>query len=239
MHQSNTYRKSTILAASLLASVGIYFFLSANYPVGDLLSTRLEEWYGFIALALLFLAMLAGPLYRVFPGAPLRAAYFGSLGGLGISAFYFALLHSYVAFFSLLDGLQGIAFLDGSDFAAFVAGLVALFVLALLAGTSFTFAMQRMGKWWKFLHRFVYLAAFLVLAHVALIGVAYEDAGSPAYLLTLAGVLVLVVLHGVNWARTLEKRYPQVSPLWWSLGLILLMLLLLYGFTLIPGHHHA
>jgi DMSO/TMAO reductase YedYZ heme-binding membrane subunit len=240
MHESTKYCKPAILTASLLASVLIYIGLHASISSSTLLSIRLEEWYGFVSLGFLFFALLAGPLYRVFPGAPLRGAYYGSLGGLGISAFYFALLHSCIAFFALLDGFAGLPFLEGNDLVAALAGFVALLILAVLAGTSFTFAMRALGRWWKFLHRFVYLAVFLVLIHVVLIGVAYQNPDSLAYLLTLAGVLVLLVLHGVNATRTLTKRYPHVSPLWWSGCLILLMLLLLYGFTLLHlGHHHV
>jgi DMSO/TMAO reductase YedYZ heme-binding membrane subunit len=237
MHESLKHLKTGIVATSLVASIVLYF-LYGN--ASTLANIRLEEWYGFISLALLFFVMLAGPLYRVFPSLPYKSVYYGSLGGFGISAFYFALLHSCIAFFALLDGFQGLAFLDTSDLAATTAGFVALFILALLAGTSFTFAMQRMGSWWKFLHRFVYLAAFLVLVHVALIGVAYTSGDSLAYLLTLVGVLVLLVLHGISWTRTLAKKYPNISPLWSQGALIALMLLLLYGFTLLHvGHHHV
>ena len=49
------------------------------------------------------------------------------------------------------------------------AGLPAFLVLSALAATSFRWAMRRLGKRWKRLHRLVYLGAFLVVLHLALV----------------------------------------------------------------------
>ena len=46
------------------------------------------------------------------------------------------------------------------------AGVLALAILLLLAITSTRKMMKRLGKRWKPLHRFVYLAAVAILAHL-------------------------------------------------------------------------
>jgi methionine sulfoxide reductase heme-binding subunit len=49
------------------------------------------------------------------------------------------------------------------------AGLPAFAILLALAATSFRRAMKRMGKNWKRLHRYIYLAAILVVLHLAFV----------------------------------------------------------------------
>src|SRR3972149_2429890 len=49
------------------------------------------------------------------------------------------------------------------------AGLPAFIILLALAATSFKWAMRRLGKRWKRLHRLIYLAALLVVLHLALV----------------------------------------------------------------------
>jgi sulfoxide reductase heme-binding subunit YedZ len=44
-------------------------------------------------------------------------------------------------------------------------GVIALIVLSLMAATSTRWAMKRMGKWWKRLHRMVYVAGFIAIVH--------------------------------------------------------------------------
>jgi len=49
------------------------------------------------------------------------------------------------------------------------AGLPAFIILLALASTSFKWAMKRLGKRWKKLHRLIYLGALLVVLHLALV----------------------------------------------------------------------
>ncbi len=81
----------------------------------------------------------------------------------GLWAFTFALIHVYVyvsdsypLFVDLLGRLE-IAF-----------GMIGLAILAALALTSTTWAMRRLGKNWKRLHRLVYAAGVLVTLHAIL-----------------------------------------------------------------------
>jgi sulfoxide reductase heme-binding subunit YedZ len=47
--------------------------------------------------------------------------------------------------------------------------LPAFIILLALAATSFKWAMKRLGKRWKKLHRLIYLGALLVVLHLALV----------------------------------------------------------------------
>ncbi len=235
------FNKVTIVITSFVVSLLVYIHILSVLPHGSLRYTQIEEWYGFASIVLLFLVMLAGPLYRVFPNLRFKKTYYGSLGGLGISAFYFALLHAYVSFFYLLYGFHGIPFLQPGDLASVTLGFISLLILAVLAGTSFTYAMKFMGVWWKVVHRFVYIAAFGALAHVALVGDHYENTASGVYLLTLLGVIMLLVLHGIIFQRSLTIRFPHTSSYIWTIVMVIVGLILGYGLELLHrfGHHHA
>jgi DMSO/TMAO reductase YedYZ heme-binding membrane subunit len=47
-------------------------------------------------------------------------------------------------------------------------GVIGLSILALMAATSTRWAQRHMGKWWKRLHRLVYAAGLIVIAHALL-----------------------------------------------------------------------
>jgi sulfoxide reductase heme-binding subunit YedZ len=80
---------------------------------------------------------------------------------LGLFAFGYSVLH-------------GIAYLVDQDYnvAAFtenghiVAGVLAVLIMLPLACTSTPWAMRKMGKNWKRMQRWVYLAAILIAAHI-------------------------------------------------------------------------
>lgn len=84
---------------------------------------------------------------------------------LGLYAFLYAALH-----FLLFVGVDYQFNLDLLSEVIFekpyaIVGLAAFTVLLVLAATSFKFWMKRLGKLWKKLHRFVYLAGILVVVH--------------------------------------------------------------------------
>lgn len=232
--------KSLILAFSFGLSVLIYTTIHQNSS--PLLSTiRLVQDYGFISLLYLFMTMFAGPFYRVFPDAPFKQIYRESLSGLGIGCFYFALLHSYIGFFSLLAGFTGLSFLSTSYLWSVLTGAIALFILALLAGTSFDLIRKKMGPWWKFLHRFVYWAAFLTVIHVLILGSDFIRFTSASTSLSLIGFLILLSLHSITTYKLLASKYPKVNSYYFGSGIFVIVtvfVFLLYKLHLfIAGAH--
>ncbi len=88
---------------------------------------------------------------------------------LGLYAFMYAAVHFFI--FAVVDfGLQ-FNFIIPEFLQKYYlwAGLPAFAVLCALAVTSFRWAMRRMGKNWKRLHRYIYLGAILVALHLALV----------------------------------------------------------------------
>jgi sulfoxide reductase heme-binding subunit YedZ len=88
---------------------------------------------------------------------------------LGLYAFMYATVHVYL-FVGANFGFQ-FNFIAPEFLQKYYlwAGLPAFAILLALAATSFRRAMKRMGKNWKRLHRYIYLAAFLAALHLALV----------------------------------------------------------------------
>ncbi len=234
--------KLFIVGGAFLLSLGVNYYLTANES--SFLSTiRIVQWDGFISVLYLFLSMFAGPFYRVFPNAPAKQIYKESLGGLGISCFYFALLHSVIGFYGLFAGFEGLKFLSASYLLSTVLGALALLILALLAGTSFDFARAKLGQNWKKLHQLVYLAAVLTVVHILILGSDFLRFTSPITTLCLVGFLILVALHSITTHRLLISKYPTVPKIYLSSGLLASIFLFLFSLYklhtyIAQGHLH-
>lgn len=84
---------------------------------------------------------------------------------LGLYAFLYAALHA-LAFAGLDYGFEFELILQAiGEGRREIVGLVALAILAALALTSIPGLMRRVGRYWKPLHRLVYLAGGLVVLH--------------------------------------------------------------------------
>jgi methionine sulfoxide reductase heme-binding subunit len=95
-------------------------------------------------------------------------------------------------------------------------GLPAFIILLALAATSFKWAMRRLGKRWKRLHRLIYLAGLLVVLHLALVikGDAFRLSGD-VWKPLLAGLIIgiLLILRVPRLRRTLlSLRHKPVAP---------------------------
>lgn len=84
---------------------------------------------------------------------------------LGLYAFLYASLHA-LAFLGLDFGFAlGLVATTVLESRREIVGVVALGILSVLALTSVPSLMRRLGRAWKWLHRLVYVAAALVVAH--------------------------------------------------------------------------
>lgn len=196
-----------ILAVAVTLSVNIAGFVQLLIPSGSLQTIRIEQAYGFLALLLLYLAMLASPLTKVFPNLTGRDSYLHARRAIGVSAFYYASLHSYLTFFRQLDGFGGVKYLDRTYSLSLLFGAFALGVLCTMAATSFDWVVDRMGyRHWKLLHRLVYLASVAVLAHVILIGPHYDQGLSFLSLLTYLAASFLIILEVLRIRSGIAQR---------------------------------
>jgi len=196
-----------ILAFSVLFSIAALVAVSNFYPAGELMVIKLERLYAFSALGFLYITLLIGPGIKVFGFIPYKSKLIHARRALGVSAFYFVLLHSNLAFFGLLGGFGGLGYLDGRYLLAVSLSFTAELILALMAATSFDFMVRKLTyRWWKFLHRFVYLAGTLIVIHALLIGSHYQDKFSLVALVSFALLAFLLAVEAIAWVKYLVMR---------------------------------
>ncbi|MBN2257535.1 MAG: sulfoxide reductase heme-binding subunit YedZ [Anaerolineaceae bacterium] len=143
-------------------------WLGAGYFFGRLGAdpiSALEQFSGRIAISLLTATLLVHPLASLLKQPLIMKA----RRPLGLYTFAYVLLH--VLILVGLDYRLDIPLLVTSyvDKPFIWFGAATSLILAALAITSFAWWRQRMGVWWGWLHRLIYLAALLDLAHFFLV----------------------------------------------------------------------
>lgn len=165
-----------ILLSGIALSFFIAGFIQLFVPAGSLQVIRIEQAYGFVSFLLLYLAVLASPFTKTFRFAAFNKAYLHARRAIGVLSFYYAFLHAYMTFFMQLNGFDGLAYLNAQYALSLTGGIIALGILAVMALTSFDWAVKTLRfKNWKLLHRLVYLAGIALLVHVVVIGPHYRE----------------------------------------------------------------
>ena len=205
-----------ILVISLSFSVGAYLWVLQTIPEGTLQIIRITQIYAFTALILLYLALLIGPLCYQFRWIPKRALIVKSRRAIGVSAFYFALLHALCAFFEELGGFSGLFYLPTNYLIAISLSFTALCILTAMAATSFN---RFSGKpWWKPLHRFVYLAGIFVLIHALMLGTHFQDLSTLIPRISFFLLAFLLFLQARRIDAYIQRTFP--SLLEWNFALL-------------------
>jgi sulfoxide reductase heme-binding subunit YedZ len=161
---------------------------------------------GKTALILLVLSLACTPANTLFgfrSALKVRRA-------LGLYAFCYALGHA--AVFIGVDYGFGLTLLQGAilERPYALVGAAAFLILLPLALTSTQGWMKRLGKRWTILHRWVYLAAVLVIVHF--VWLVKLDVREP---LTYGAVVVLLLalrVHGVHELVTRFRSKPSLPP---------------------------
>ena len=127
---------------------------------------------------------------------------------LGLYAFMYAALHFIL--FTIVDfGLQfDLILREFVEKRYLWVGLPAFIILVALAATSFRWAMRRLGKNWKRLHRLIYLGALLVVLHLAFV--------IKGDFFTLSGDVWKPLVAAITIGILLIVRLPQVKRLFLS-----------------------
>jgi sulfoxide reductase heme-binding subunit YedZ len=134
----------------------------ASAANGSALLMDLLHPSGEMAVRLMVLALLPGPLIDAFGPNRFLRTWLSVRRNLGVAAFLYAVLH--LIFYSL-DMASLSAIVDELPLPAIWTGWLSLFALLSPALTSFDRAMRRMGRWWKKVQRLVYAAFLLSLLH--------------------------------------------------------------------------
>jgi sulfoxide reductase heme-binding subunit YedZ len=148
---------------------------------------------GKFALLMLMLSLACTPINTVTGFRPILRM----RKWFGLYAFLYAALHFLV--FSVLDfGLDwGLIQREIVEKRYILAGLAALLILLPLAITSTKGWQRRLGKTWKRLHRFAYLAGVLVILHY--VWLVKADVREP---LLWGGALAVLLILRIPRART-------------------------------------
>lgn len=211
MHLVKTKIRYFVLVSSIILSGLVYVFASLNYS-DNLTTIRLTQIYALLAILYLYLAVIASPLFSVFPNLSFRPTYILARRALGVSAFWFAFLHANIAFFLQLQGFQGLGFLSSKYLIALGLSFFALIVLLAMTLTSFDKIIAKLGnKRWKMIHRTVYLAGIAVLIHALMLGTHYSNLYEFIPQITIALVTILLLLEGYRLDKYLTLKFTNFT----------------------------
>lgn len=198
-----------IIATSLLVSVLTVGLLRVVIPSDQLFVIRLQQVFGLLCLVYWYVALVISPLGYLIGKQRVKKAEF-TRRAIGVSAFYFALLHGGIALWGQLGGLGQLQYLPTLFQWSLAGGAAAVVILGIMAATSFDGVVKFMTyRKWKWLHRLVYVAFILVVLHVWSIGthLAYSN-------VQLAAFVALAVLSGLEFYRTtkvVSDKYLRLS----------------------------
>lgn len=211
----------------ILVTIESWWWARDAFGGTNLYAIRLEEFYAWLALGLLGIAIAIGPTLKLFPRIPGKGLFFDARRMLGIGAAWFASLHAGIAYISSFKAVNPLDL--PSDFQqSFLLGITAIVILLAMAGTSFDRAFKGMGIWWFRLHRLVYVAILVSLLHAFFTGL--HATGWTALVVLSAAAVYVVGIH----IFLAFKRSPRRSL--WQLTTVSAMALLVsgifyYGYT--------
>ena len=203
-------RYDVALLAILVSFLILFFGLHAVWYPQATFETVFIRAFGWLALLLLHVILIVGPLARLNPKF-LIILY--NRRHLGVTMFLMGAIHgvfSIMNFHSLSDThpirsvfLSNLRYDSIGYFPFQVLGFLGLTLLALMAASSHDFWLKNLGvRVWKSLHMMVYVAYALLLMHVLLGGLQNET--SPwIFDPLLVGFILIVGLHLVAGFREL------------------------------------
>lgn len=211
-----------ILLFSTILAVGIFIWVKITSLDLGLQIFRLTQYYALIAVIFLYLALLTTPLVKLFPKLPFNQKYLKARRAIGVSAFFFGLLHANLAFFWQLGGFNGLGYLNAKSLWAIGLSSTSLFILFLMAATSFDFMIAKLTfSRWKILHRLVYLAAIFIIIHALILGTHFTNLSGLIPRTFFVAISLLFILEALRFDRYLKNKFPALP----SAGISVLVVL--------------
>ncbi len=164
---------------------------------GGALAMDLYHPSGEMAVRLMILALLPGPLVDAFGPNRFLRGWIAVRRNLGVAAFLYGLLH---LFFYVLDMQMVSAMIGELAIPGIWTGWAALIAMAAPAALSFDAAMRRLGSRWKRWQRLVYPAFLVALVHWLLL----DWAWLPAFI-HLAPVMLAWALRFTMRRRKIQR----------------------------------
>lgn len=229
--------RPTILVLTGAWALGVFSWTRSTFPSPDLQIIRLVQAYALTAFSLVYLALLISPLTMMWTNMPGRLLVIHARRAIGVSAWAFAVLHASFAFFKLLGGFVGWSFLSQSFQTAVLIGLFNLVVLSVMAATSFDVIMRRLGRRWKMIHRLLYVVGMLIMVHALMLGTHFMDLSTLIPRISILLVSILFFLEAWRLDRWVRKPEQQPAAVGWPM--VVLSLVIGYGFASLLGSHDA
>lgn len=198
-----------VLVSSLLLSLVVFAWLRLQISSDQLFYIRSQQVFGFLCVAYWYFALTISPIGYIIGKERTRHIEFARRA-VGVSAFYFALLHASIALWSQLGGLGQLQYLPSLFKWSLAGGLVGFCILLIMAATSLDKVIEFMTfRRWKWLHRLGYIGGVLVVLHIWTIGthLAYSNTQIVAFcaLVVLGGLETFRVTKLLNKKLNLDK----------------------------------
>lgn len=176
--------RATVYSVNFALALMVYGVFASNIRAET-------EIYGVLAAFCLYLTLLSSPLKAVFPGFKFLIIYHKARKALGISSFFFALMHASLIYFGVIGGISGLLLQSRPVFFGMFFGFMSLSILTALAITSIQYFHKKLGANWKRLHRMVYVAAVFSVLYACL---AYANLFKVQKLSAVIWLFLLLVL---------------------------------------------
>lgn len=185
------------LSAWLILAKLVWDYSNGNLSVNPIQAATQRT--GKTALVFLMLSLACSPISKLFDWKQVLKV----RRTLGLYAFWYALSHLFI--FIVIDfGVDiQLLWIELTQKRYVWVGAGAFSILLILAITSYSFWMRRLGKSWKRLHRLVYLAGILVVVHYA-----WARKGD---IFRLQGDIIQPLIFGLVLLVLLLMRLPQVQ----------------------------
>ncbi len=228
------YIRYIVLIGNFILGFSIFLYVFSTIPEGSLRIIRLVETYALLALTFLYFSLLVSPFYSAFPTLPLRGLMVKARRATGVSAYFYSLTHASFAFFGLLGGFEGLQYLDSKYLLAITLSFTALIILSVMALISFDRMVNKLGRTWKTISRFVYLAALLITIHALMLGSHFQDLNGLIPQIFLVLGLILLVLEAVRLDKylTAKHNFPHFGI---SLAVVLALTASFFTYVLVPA----
>lgn len=202
-------RYDLLIVIGILLSLVTFAGLTLAFNPNSSLETLIIRSTGSLAILMLHLILMIGPLARLDQRF-LPILY--NRRHLGVSMFLIAAIHgafSIIQFHTLGDVNPIVSLFTSNmeygslvNFPFQVLGFAGLLVLFLMAATSHDFWLANLGpKAWKALHMMVYLAYFVLILHVVL-GALQQERSPAMSIALLVGMITIISLHLVAAFKT-------------------------------------
>ncbi|MFO0704627.1 MAG: ferric reductase-like transmembrane domain-containing protein [Candidatus Andersenbacteria bacterium] len=203
--------RALVYGLAVLWSILLVGWTLAKLPAFSPAVAELGRNFGLSALIWLLATYIPGLLSVAAPRGQLTALLVRARRAIGLTSLLFVLVHVAIAFFFAFHGsFVTIGRLSYPYSLSIALGTVALVGLIALGLTANDWAVRKLGKRWKQLHRLTYLFTPAALLHVIYIGSDFIDTRRPLALSIIVSAIMLTLLK--VWASIVQLRRRTVQP---------------------------